>query len=518
VEQKETMMMEEMTDVEAIQIILDKIQAYVYPRRVRVKELFKDVDPLRCGRCSITAFTRIADQFAATRLSQEEQQCIIDHFVESGPNVQKPQVFNYLAFCAAIDEVFDPANVAHQNNAPVGLSSPGHTMGMTFQRNSFADEEEEAAFSHALHRLSTLCKARGISLKEIYFDTDRNLSMSPSRQNPRRAGKCTKTQFIRSFPFKKEMKEHEIELICKRYNVSDKYDKDQGDIHFMAMHNDITEVITTAAPPFPTSPLYLKPDDTEWSHQKLNVIHKIQSKVVERRCRLEEFFKDFDALRKGTCTVGQVKSVFTIMDLSKYIDKSDFETLVNEYTRDDGMFVYKAFVSDVNLAFATPGLERNPLAMTTMPDATTTAPARRNRMMLTEEQMHLIAAVEDKVRTIVRKKGMHIVPIFTDFDPPRRGYVTRTQASRVLATLGFGLTDQEVGVLSSYYCDQGNHLDFNYKDFVKNVDPPPGDVMLAMTQSMQPALGHKPFPYFNSHGVVKPRMGKSPSGASMMLG
>lgn len=96
--------------------------------------------------------------------------------------------------------------------------------------------------------------------------------------------------------------------------------------------------------------------------------------------------------------------------------------------------------------------------------------------------------------------------------------MTRTQASRVLATLGFGLTDQEVGVLSSYYCDQGNHLDFNYKDFVKNVDPPPGDVMLAMTQSMQPALGHKPFPYFNSHGVVKPRMGKSPSGASMMLG
>lgn len=508
------MMMDgEMGDPNSIESTITRIQAYVYPRRIRVKEFFNDYDHLRCGRCTIPQLARVLDTLGSLKISDEAAAILVDHFTDTSPQVQKPQIFHYAAFCAAVDKVFDTGTPGPNHAA---LSSPGSTMALSFRPNTLENEEREMAFNHVLHRLATLCKTRGVLIKDCYTDCDRAAIASPSRQNPRRGGKVTKQQFMRLFPFKKDMTTEDKELICEKYNVSDKYDRDQGDIHFMALHNDVSEVMTHTEPPFPTSPLHLKPDETEWSHSQLGVMKKIQARVVEKRSRLKEHFKDFDALRKGICTTGQVKTVLTIMDLSKYIDKSDFETLCSCYTRDDGMFEYEAFCRDIDSAFTVPGLERTPLARTVLPDASTTAPARRNKMILSSAKMATIAAIEDKVRTIVRKKGMLIKPIFTDFDGPHRGYVTRSQASRVLATLGFGLTEQEIGMLCGFYCDLGNHLDFNYQEFIKNVDPPNEDVMLAMRQSMQPHQAFKPFPYFNEHGKVK-RLGQSMS-SPMLLG
>mmetsp|Transcript_22718 Transcript_22718/g.57943 ORF Transcript_22718/g.57943 Transcript_22718/m.57943 type:complete len:506 (+) Transcript_22718:93-1610(+) len=495
--------------------IVGRIQVFVAPRRIRVREFFNDSDPLRCGRCTLNQMHRAINR-AGLDVSEEEVELIAETFTETGPKVQKPQIFNYTEFCKAIDQVFaDPAG-ATMAMSMSRMSSPGSTMACSFMAQTFEDEESEEYFQHVLHRLATLCKTRGVMIKACYTDLDRAPIASPSRQNPRRGGKVTKMQFIRGFPFKKEMTEQDVEILCQRYNVSAKYHDKEGDIHFVALHNDISDVMNYAAPPFPTSPLHLKPDDTEWSHGQLSVLQKLRSRVVEKRVRLREQFKDFDALRKGICTTGQMKTVLTIMDLSKYIGRTDFEMLVAMYTREDGMFNYEAFCADVNQAFATPGLEKAPMMQTFMPDVTTTAPARRNQNVLSAAKMDLISAIEDKVRTIVRKKGMLIKPIFTDFDKPHCGYVTRSQASRVLATLGFGLSEQEVGMLCGYYCDQGNHTDFNYQEFIRRVDPNPEGVVLAMSQSMQPHLGYKTMPYFNEHGKVKPGMTKSMSSPMML--
>merc|ERR1719181_1394562 len=170
----------------------------------------------------------------------------------------------------------------------------------------------------------------------------------------------------------------EIDYLIKRYQTAG------GDVNFQAIHNDISEVLSPEPPPFPTSPLYLKPDPTKWDHQALNPVKKIQSKVVEKRVRLSEFFKDFDPLRKGFCTAGQLKTVLTISNLEKEVDRNDFNHLVDVYSRDDGMFCWQLFARDVDEAFSVPGLEKDPLATTSLPDAATTAPGRRNRMSLTE--------------------------------------------------------------------------------------------------------------------------------------
>jgi Ca2+-binding EF-hand superfamily protein len=411
-------------------------------------------------------------------------------------------VVNYYRFCADVDEIFSSEEQQDSMKSMMMTSSPGSTVMSTFRPNSVEDEDR---FMHVLHRVATLCKARGVAIKPLYLDLDRAPIPNPSMQNPRRGGKVTRSQFIRTWPFKREMSSDDLELICDRYATKG------GDVHFMALHNEVSEVMGDPAQPFPTSPLHLRPDGTKWSHSDLPVVRKIMSKVVEKRCRLKEHFQDFDPLRKGFCTPGQVKTVITIMGLSRDIDRTDFETVLSLYMGDDGLFDYRSFCDDIDIAFTAPNLERDPLARIELPDASTTAPARRNTMRLSDAKLSKGKHVEDKVRTFVRKRRLNMKPMFQDFDRAERGYVSRNQFARIMSMVQFELDEKAIDLLAGIYCDYGNHNDFNWKAFLRAVDPPAQDVEVAMMQMTSPFIAFKPRPYFNDRGRIIPRSSSMPS-------
>lgn len=476
--------------------IIQDIQVFAFPRRIRLREFFTDFDPLRSGRCTRPHFARALDM-AGMSLSEREIDILGDHFQETGGRVQKPQNVNYAKFCQAIDEVFNTGDPVQRMT-----SSPSTTqmMGASFHRNSVDDEER---MLNLLHRVAMLCKTRGVVLKYCYTDHDRAPIASPSRVNPKTGGKVTKNQFIRNFPFKKDISERDLDLLAERYRVGGSDGTSHGDIHFMALHNDISEAMQHEMPPFPRSDLFLKHDDTEWSHQRLHPVQKIQSKVVERRVRLYEHFQDFDALRKGVCTIGQVKTVFTMMGIAKEIDRVEFDTVAAAYMREDGMFCYKDFCADIDRGFTMPNLERDPLAMTTMPDAASTAPGRRNKMAMTPSKIQRVTELEDKMRSRVRKRGIYLKPAFQDMDRTNNGHVTRNQFARVMHMLGFELDEVAIGLLCGVYCDLGNHNDFNYIDFLKSIDPPDEDTELAMEQATAPHQDQQLSKYFDARGTVR---------------
>jgi len=357
------------------------------------------------------------------------------------------------------------------------------------------DVDDEDRIMHIMHRLATLCKTRGICFKFLYHDFERGPSPSPSNVNPRRGGKVTKSQFKRLFPFKKEMSDDDIDYMIQRYST------DGGDVHFQAIHNDISEVMNPEPPECPTSNLILKPDGTRWDHMTLNPVKKIQSKVVEKRCRLNEYFADFDPLRKGFCTAGQLKTVLTILNLEKEIDRNDFNHLVDAYSREDGMFCHALFCRDIDAAFCVPGLEKEPLVTTSLPDATTTAPGRRNRMCLSDAKKNKINHLEDKVRTRIKHRRILMKPMFLDMDKAHKGLVTRNQFGRVMGMLGFELDQMEIALLAGFYCDRGNHNDFNYVDFIKACDPPIEEEEIAMSQLNAPYQDQAPSKYFDGNKV-----------------
>lgn len=491
-------------DDDVVAELLHRIQLHVMPRRVRCKEFFNDFDPLRHGRCTELNFARALGTMGLN-FSEDETRLLAEHFTDHGPRVSRPAVVNYVHFCNEVDRIFGDEASQENMKAMMMSSSPGSTVMSTFKPNSVEDEDE---FQHVLHRLAALCKARGVVIKNLYSDIDRTCAPSPSMLNTRRGGKVTREQFRRGFPFKKEMSEADLELLCDRYATP------QGDVHFMALHNEISEVPSEAAQPFPTSPLHLRPDDTQWSRQETSVLKRLQAKVVEKRIRLKEHFQDFDALRRGTCTAGQVKAVFTMLNLSKEIDRNDFENLLGQYIQDDGLFRYQAFVDDVDVAFAKPGLEREPLTCVEMPGPQHTWPARRDTMQLSPSKAAKVAKLEDKIRAFVRKRGCDMKPMFQDFDRCHRGYISRAQFSRIMASMSLDLDEKAIGYLCSNYCDLGNHSDFNWRRFLATVDPPAPDVETAILEMTSPYCAYKPRPYFDSRGKV---MGKSMSSPMLQM-
>jgi hypothetical protein len=474
---------------EAIAEIIHKIQTYIFPRRLRVKEFFVNFDPLRCGRVTVPHFSRAIDTIGV-RLTEKECLDLSEHFTQAGPGVVEPQVVSYARFCDVLDEVFADGGPAVAQMS----SSPSSTMLATFQPNSFEDEDY---IMHILHRVAALCKTRGMVLKECFMDTERDpKNPSPSRQTARRAGKVTRKQFLRFFPFVKEFSKADMDAIAERYKT------EGGDVHFMALHNDVTEYLHTGEQPFAQSTLVLRPDPAKWAQQSLDPVHKLRAKIVERRVRITEHFQDFDPLRKGICTVRQVKTVFTILNIEKEVTRSEFDTIVSKYLRHDDMFCYTDFCEDIDKDFTTKGLEAMPLATVNMPDKKTTAPARRNKRVLTAEEQDEINRIEDYLRYHVRTRGIHLNPTFKDMDKMHKGFITKGQFMRCLDMLKFGLNQESVKLLASLYADRGNHLDVNYVDFIKSVDKPDADSVIALAQHQQTYKDWVPPTYFDHRGNI----------------
>jgi Ca2+-binding EF-hand superfamily protein len=497
-------------DNDVVSDIIHKCQVYVWPRRIRIREFFLNFDPLNSGRCTKVQFGRGLDT-AGIRFTDAEIEAGAEHFTEMGPKVQKPQVVNYKRFCDAVDEIFasDIALGSTQDGREERLQSMFKMSMTSFAPNMVEDDEH---MDHIMHRLATLCKSRGIVFKYLFHDFERGGSPSPSNANPRRGGKCSVEQFRRTFPFKKEFNEKDVETLINRYLTNN-----GESVHFQAIHNDISEVLSPEPPPFPRSDLVLKDDPTQWDHMSLNVVKKIQAKVVEKRVRLTEYFADFDPLRKGFCTAGQFKTVLTILNLEKELNRDDFRVLLNCYARDDGMFCYALFARDVDNAFSVPGLEKDPMAQTPLPDATTTALGRRNRMVLSDKRKARINHLEDKIRSRIYQRRVLMMPAFRDMDRKNCGTVSRGQFHRVMGTLGFEMTPEDVSLLAGYYCDRGNHNEFNYVDFIKACDPPNEQEEVAMSQLNAPYQDAAPSKYFQTGMKVRP-LDRSFSAGSLTTG
>lgn len=87
---------------------------------------------------------------------------------------------------------------------------------------------------------------------------------------------------------------------------------------------------------------------------------RLQASVLMKRVRIEEFFRDFDKLRKGKVTIPQFKSILSMMKFN--LTEEEFESLANRYRTDDpeGMFNYSAFCHNINLVFTQKGIDKNP--------------------------------------------------------------------------------------------------------------------------------------------------------------
>jgi hypothetical protein len=92
-----------------------------------------------------------------------------------------------------------------------------------------------------------------------------------------------------------------------------------------------------------------------------DVEDRIRSMVVMKRIRIEEFFRDFDKLRKGRITRSELKRILSVLNFS--FEDEEFESLCDKYKTKDAevFFNYVAFTASINRAFTIQGIDKNPL-------------------------------------------------------------------------------------------------------------------------------------------------------------
>jgi len=221
-----------------------------------------------------------------------------------------------------------------------------------------------------------------------------------------------------------------------------------------------------------------------------------------------DYFQDFDPLRKGFCTVGQLDTVLGIMGLTKNFAFEEIEELKQQYEKQDlnlRMFNYAKFCEDVATATTYKDIHKDPLATISLPGSDATMPARRSTRNLSAKEAAQIEEIEADIRSRVQKRRILFVNQFKDFDRTHQGHVTVAQYSRVMAALGLDggqQDDTQANLLAKKYCDLGSRMYFNYREFCAVCDPVPDSLVLAERQSKQPYEKPEASRYFTMKGQV----------------
>ena len=82
--------------------------------------------------------------------------------------------------------------------------------------------------------------------------------------------------------------------------------------------------------------------------------------VLMKRVRIDEFFRDYDKLRKGKVTIPQFKAILSMLNFS--LTEEEFDSLALKYKTSDpeGTFNYFDFSKCINQIFTTHGIDKNP--------------------------------------------------------------------------------------------------------------------------------------------------------------
>lgn len=107
--------------------------------------------------------------------------------------------------------------------------------------------------------------------------------------------------------------------------------------------------------------------DSRWEAPRVDIFcdpsdieDRLRSAVVMKRVRIEQFFHDFDKLRKGYVTKAQFSSILSQLGFS--FTRDEYDALAGKYetSHAERFFNYVAFTESINRAFTTKGIDKAP--------------------------------------------------------------------------------------------------------------------------------------------------------------
>ncbi|CAE7194258.1 unnamed protein product [Symbiodinium natans] len=363
---------------------------------------------------------------------------LTDFFTDPAQDAMKPQVVRHLDFLRAVDAVFGASELEKQ--PAVKVPRPGHCLKKHGQDISPCDDE--VAVEQTLRRLALLVKTRGVIFSKCFQDSER--SLDTSLLCPRFAGKVTEAQFCSHFPFMQDISEHELNLLLQRY-----YNADTGGISYVALDKEIQSLIDEPCQGSVLSQSTRSPMSARqwagpatWSGREpmrvaagqdqeqldAELLARLKAEIASRRLRLHGSFQEVDRLRRGAVSMGQARTVFTILRIE--LDSKELEMLQRIFNL-NGLFNYKQFCNAIlEVPLNTDDADDLCPTPVTKGSAFLKKSERvRVRHHLQPDAEELLAEAELWVARRAEHSTINVKSHFLDFDRLRCGRVSRSQCS-----------------------------------------------------------------------------------------
>lgn len=230
------------TNLEGCDDDIERLQAHVFRRRIRMKPLFATYDHLHSGKISKYEFGRVLAQiFAPNALNDAETPIDTDalavHFADARVGKNDPRSVNYLKFCEVIDQVFGVTGL--EKDPTIEVATPGT---MVLDAGGFITRpvRDEAGVLRVLTKIAQLSEQRAIDLHTC-FNTHTRAPVDV------RCGRIEPADFIRNFPLavstptkEAAISDADMKLLVERYS------DDNGFVRLFAFENDVAELVAQA--------------------------------------------------------------------------------------------------------------------------------------------------------------------------------------------------------------------------------------------------------------------------------
>ena len=317
----------------------------------------RDFDKLRSGSISETQFLSCLSMMKIY-LTLKESELLIEKY----RNHDKERDVFWKKFCDDIDEVFVIKKLEKRQD----INDLSNITKTSFKLNELS-LPDQAILQEILKQMKSFFEVNRIDPKPAFTNYDHL-----------KRGKVLKPQFKKiCHSMKLFISDQDIEILMKKYG-----DPISNEINYVVILNDAKDSGEDKNPtqkenvqvgvekkseefiPSLSSANNFYTYQTHFLNIDFNikdVLDKIKNTVKINRIRLQEFFNDFDGLRKGLVSKAKFRTALDMANLSLRSEEYDLLEKVYGLPEENDKVDYKSLVEEVETVFTLKGLEKDPL-------------------------------------------------------------------------------------------------------------------------------------------------------------
>ncbi|KAH3766397.1 EF hand family protein [Pelomyxa schiedti] len=387
--------------------VLARISAFCNSRSINLRDLFKDFDTRRTGAVSRDHFSRSLSQLSLN-LNGRELELIAKEFESN----KTPGYINYNLFVSALYPAVQDTSTTRSLSS-TGIRSEG-TPAVQRTLPPSGDNVDKL-----LQHLRQWSDSQGLLITPFFKIFD---------QHNREC--ITREQFSHAFEsMGSSLSMAQVALLSSEYMLPD------GRVDYISFLKDIESYSPNTGPPVSSRSLSRSAGPKILTID--NLLAKLQQRVISHSINTQDFFKEFDPLRRGIIPQTKFRAVlqlcgFNLTEEELYVIESHFK--IDEVSPIPTID-YHSFCASITPSFP----ERNE-----QPEDTNCVESR-----LSQREEDQVRGILTDLKNFVRLNRINLLPTLQDFDIKQEGTVTRAQLLSGFRILRLScITQQDIELLA----------------------------------------------------------------------